>query len=252
MAYNGTSPWTAQRDDQLRALWASGLPTKAIGAAMGISKNSVIGRAHRLGLPPRESPLPPGARNRVIEAAQQAAAMARELPAPRDALEEAYAAIRRGVPYKEAAKIAGIHHATLYDKAKRAGVSPPRAERIIAPVEALEAVRRGVTYERAAAEAGMATTTLRRVALREGAAPSHDVRLIAPREAAELSSNTLKFARPAACQAQRRGYWWQMWGDKEAPTHRYCDKPRTVKGGKVKPYCAEHHALAWLRLGSAA
>ena len=236
------SPWTAQRDDQLRALWASGLPTKAIGAAMGISKNSVIGRAHRLGLPPRESPLKTPVRSRVIEAAQQAAAMARELPAPRDALEEAFAAIRRGVPYSAAAKIAQLHPATLYDKAKRAGVSPPRAERIIAPVEALEAVRRGVTYERAAAEAGMATTTLRRAALREGATPSHDVRLIAPRESETVSP--LPPPRPGCC--------WPMWGDREAPTHRYCDKPRTVKAGKVKSYCAEHHALAWLRLGSAA
>jgi GcrA cell cycle regulator len=51
-----TSCWP-ERDDELRKLWAEGLPTAAIGEAMGLSKNSLVGRAHRLGLPSRPSPI---------------------------------------------------------------------------------------------------------------------------------------------------------------------------------------------------
>lgn len=53
----GVTTWTPQQDARLTELWLSGLSTAAIGAAMAISKNAVIGRAHRLRLPPRASPI---------------------------------------------------------------------------------------------------------------------------------------------------------------------------------------------------
>jgi hypothetical protein len=53
----GHSPWTEERDAQLTADWAAGFTTSQIGERMGISKNSVIGRAHRLMLAPRGSPI---------------------------------------------------------------------------------------------------------------------------------------------------------------------------------------------------
>lgn len=49
--------WTKAQDDQLRALWGSGLSASKIGAEMGMSKNMVIGRAYRLALPSRPSPI---------------------------------------------------------------------------------------------------------------------------------------------------------------------------------------------------
>jgi GcrA cell cycle regulator len=49
--------WTDAAIERLRELWAEGLPTLAIGRAMGISKNAVVGRARRLRLPPRPSPI---------------------------------------------------------------------------------------------------------------------------------------------------------------------------------------------------
>lgn len=54
---SGPSPWTEERDAQLTADWAAGFTTSEIGERMGISKNSVIGRAHRLRLPSRGSPI---------------------------------------------------------------------------------------------------------------------------------------------------------------------------------------------------
>ena len=50
-------PWDAAADDRLRALWAGPLSAAAIGAAMRRSKAAVVGRAHRLGLPSRPSPI---------------------------------------------------------------------------------------------------------------------------------------------------------------------------------------------------
>src|ERR1700722_8507945 len=49
--------WTTELIDQLVVLWDEGLPTAEIGRRLAISKNAVIGKAHRLSLTPRPSPL---------------------------------------------------------------------------------------------------------------------------------------------------------------------------------------------------
>ncbi|MFH5925613.1 GcrA family cell cycle regulator [Roseomonas xinghualingensis] len=64
--------WSAEAIEQLRALWAEGHSTAEIGRRMGISKNAVVGKAHRLHLPARPSP---------IQREQAAAAAASPAPA---------------------------------------------------------------------------------------------------------------------------------------------------------------------------
>jgi GcrA cell cycle regulator len=49
--------WTAETIERLKALWAEGHSTAEIGRRMGISKNAVVGKAHRLNLPARPSPI---------------------------------------------------------------------------------------------------------------------------------------------------------------------------------------------------
>ena len=49
--------WDDARIEQLRAYWAEGLSTAEIGRRMNISKNSVVGKAHRLNLTARPSPI---------------------------------------------------------------------------------------------------------------------------------------------------------------------------------------------------
>ena len=51
-------PWTEADDARLATLWAEGHVASAIGREMGRSKNGVIGRSHRIHLPPRPSPIP--------------------------------------------------------------------------------------------------------------------------------------------------------------------------------------------------
>jgi len=49
--------WTDDTIARLRALWDEGHATAEIGRRMGISKNAVVGKAHRLELPARQSPI---------------------------------------------------------------------------------------------------------------------------------------------------------------------------------------------------
>ena len=49
--------WTEEQIDQLKDLWSEGLSTSEIGRKLGVTKNAVVGKAHRLGLPPRPSPI---------------------------------------------------------------------------------------------------------------------------------------------------------------------------------------------------
>lgn len=49
--------WTPERIAELQQLWDKGLSTAEIGRRLGISKNAVVGKAHRLSLAPRPSPI---------------------------------------------------------------------------------------------------------------------------------------------------------------------------------------------------
>ncbi len=49
--------WNEDIINRLRALWAEGHSTAEIGRRLGVSKNAVVGKAHRLQLPPRPSPI---------------------------------------------------------------------------------------------------------------------------------------------------------------------------------------------------
>lgn len=48
-----TAEWTPERIAALIALWNEELSTAEIGRRLGITKNAVIGKVHRLGLPQR-------------------------------------------------------------------------------------------------------------------------------------------------------------------------------------------------------
>lgn len=61
-----TAEWTPERTEQLVALWNEGIPTSQMGRRLGVSKNAVVGKAHRLGLPKRQSPIPTKAREADI------------------------------------------------------------------------------------------------------------------------------------------------------------------------------------------
>jgi GcrA cell cycle regulator len=80
--------WTDERISELTKLWNEGLSTAEIGKLLGISKNAVVGKAHRLRLAARPSPIrrmavrpatprvPRAARSTALPVLPQAATMA--------------------------------------------------------------------------------------------------------------------------------------------------------------------------------
>lgn len=49
--------WTDERIDELTRLWQAGHSASEIGKRLAVSKNAVVGKAHRLKLPSRPSPI---------------------------------------------------------------------------------------------------------------------------------------------------------------------------------------------------
>ncbi|MDA8249150.1 MAG: GcrA cell cycle regulator [Rhodospirillales bacterium] len=49
--------WNEETITRLRTFWSEGHSTAEIGRRMGVSKNAVVGKAHRLGLVSRPSPI---------------------------------------------------------------------------------------------------------------------------------------------------------------------------------------------------
>ena len=45
--------WTDERVELLTSLWEEGLPAAEIGRRLGLTKNAVIGKVHRIALSPR-------------------------------------------------------------------------------------------------------------------------------------------------------------------------------------------------------
>ena len=69
--------WTDERIDTLRKMWEAGQTASQIAEELGgVSRNAVIGKAHRLGLQSRPSPVKPN---------EPAAAAAPKAAAPPDA-----------------------------------------------------------------------------------------------------------------------------------------------------------------------
>ena len=83
--------WTEERIDRLKKMWQDGSTASQIADELGgVSRNAVIGKAHRLGLEARPSPVKPGEEKEKSAAAAPAPKPApAERPAPKPAVAEA-------------------------------------------------------------------------------------------------------------------------------------------------------------------
>jgi GcrA cell cycle regulator len=81
--------WTEERIERLKTMWHDGATASQIADELGgVSRNAVIGKAHRLGLEQRPSPVKPGEEKEVKKSAPAAAASpkpAAKADAPRPA-----------------------------------------------------------------------------------------------------------------------------------------------------------------------
>jgi GcrA cell cycle regulator len=78
--------WTEERIERLRAMWTKGATASQIADELGgVSRNAVIGKAHRLGLESRPSPVKPGEEKEKKAKAAPAPRVAKPAPAPKAA-----------------------------------------------------------------------------------------------------------------------------------------------------------------------
>ena len=85
--------WTEERIERLKAMWTEGATASQIADELGgVSRNAVIGKAHRLGLEARPSPVKPGEEKERPAPAAAGPAAAKPAPAERPAPRPAPAA----------------------------------------------------------------------------------------------------------------------------------------------------------------
>ncbi len=110
--------WTDQRIEQLRSMWEKGLTASQIADELGgVSRNAVIGKAHRLGLKSRPSP---------VKATEKVAKPVKAPPAPKAA---APAAPRPVAPVRHEPK--AQPEAAPAEIAAEAAPAKPDAPRIV-------------------------------------------------------------------------------------------------------------------------
>jgi GcrA cell cycle regulator len=85
--------WDDATINRLRALWAEGHSTSEIGQRMGVTKNVICGKVHRLNLPPRPSPIRPSAGLPSASALRM-----RRMRAEKNGLSAAQIEVRRAAP----------------------------------------------------------------------------------------------------------------------------------------------------------
>lgn len=133
--------WPPEQIAELRRLWPTGLSTIEIGRRLGVSKNAVVGKAHRLELPPRPSPIRPR-----LDGAPERPRKPRQTP-PTPLTPERLALIRRDYPTQrpvadllaEAQALPGLPLTlgSLQQAAARMGVRRPPRERQAPPPRAI-------------------------------------------------------------------------------------------------------------------
>ncbi|RFD20089.1 GcrA cell cycle regulator [Komagataeibacter melaceti] len=127
--------WTEETIARLRDLWQQGLSTAEIGRQLSVTKNAVVGKAHRLGLKPRPSPIRRAKAAAPAEPAAQAApaTTSPETAAPAVAEPPVAQAVPAAAPIATPEPEAPPAPATAVTEAKPEPAAPPAAESEPAP-----------------------------------------------------------------------------------------------------------------------
>jgi GcrA cell cycle regulator len=224
--------WTAEAIEALRGFWAEGHSTAEIGRRMGISKNAVVGKAHRLNLPPRPSPIRRDGEGR-LPSAPQPATLAQPSAAP--------AMVAATPDVLAPASEAPASEATAPEPRLTAAVmaEPPVADPMVtlpplvqpaAPLPAAAAPR--------PAESTPPAPQLQAPPVQAPAPPVAAPRPAAPpRRVAPPTAVVRPFQRSTG-----RSCCWPI-GEPGTPEFRFC----TGEAMSSKPYCAEHAAVAYVK-----
>ena len=210
--------WTEERIETLKAMWEAGQTASQIAEALGeVSRNAVIGKAHRLGLQSRPSPVRP---NDPDKAAPVAAA---EPDAPMTVEEDE-------PPFETAAVEDEVEASPASDAVDRP-TAPPRAPAFTSPFE----TRREADPQpvlRSVGPGGFVRQTPGEQAPPSTPAPPR--RLVPAKPSAEIASKTgLLDLNDRICK-------WPL-GHPGEPDFHFCG----VKVNPGFPYCVQHCGHAY-------
>lgn len=215
--------WTEETISRLRGLWQEGLSTAEIGRRMSITKNAVVGKAHRLTLPARPSPIRrslPTIKTEPSEAARREPVRLRTVPTG----EAARVAQLSPMPATQAPGTSTEDRGAVQQPA-RAGHGAAGTITPLRPVEA--------TAMRFPASIGASAR-----------ATPHDPDAdeLALRHASSVSLMVRGGDQPTP---RRRGQscCWPL-GDPGTKQFRFCGAEPIPN----KPYCTEHAQLAYVKL----
>lgn len=230
--------WTEETIARLRGLWAEGHSTAEIGRRLGVTKNAVVGKAHRLDLPARPSPIRrdgvPGAQPRRLATRRVAGPTLPPLSSsapesdhpeltvvtsgevPAAAIVEPVAQIRQPETAPRVVVTEEMATQNFPSQTFAPGAPTPQAPAALEPVQPPAPVL--VRPERLAA------------------APPPVASRTVPHAVARLAPQPRPYARSLTC-------CWPI-GEPGTPSFRFCDE--AAAGGK--PYCAPHAAVAYVKV----
>lgn len=204
--------WTDERIEQLKRLWEAGNTASQIAEELGgVSRNAVIGKAHRLGLQSRPSP---------VRGGDSPAAETPRAATPRPAAEPAVAA---SAPPPPAPKAAPTPPPPAPAPAAKAAPSAPAATAPAAPAQPIFRSIGPGGFQRQSPGEQQAPST-----------PAPPRRLVPAKPSAEMAGKTsLLDLNDKICK-------WPL-GHPGEPDFHFC-------GGPVNPgfpYCLEHCSVAY-------
>ncbi|GBR46801.1 GcrA family cell cycle regulator [Neokomagataea thailandica] len=225
--------WTDETIARLRELWDQGLSTAEIGRQLEITKNAVVGKAHRLGLPPRPSPI----RNRKpVIAADGTVEVPKRKPPTRSKAKPKAAASEQGSLLAEADKKPAA-------KVSAKVAAPSDAVKVPQPQKNIAAAPGNVSKKIEA----VAQSAAQPGAEKQKAGPVIPAKDEEPKRALSsvVGHSGAPRMAPAIDRPVRRGpsCCWPF-GDPGTPGFHFCGA-RPLSG---KPYCAEHAAIAYVKI----
>jgi GcrA cell cycle regulator len=202
--------WNEETIRQLRILWAEGHSTAEIGRRLGVSKNAIVGKAHRLDLDARPSPIRRDASKPPVE---------------------------RPAPY---AKVAGP---TLPPLASAVVQPPPAPEPTPMPVAA-HVPEASPAEAPAPQEAPVQISSLPKLHV-VAPVPAPMPAPVPPPAPAQVQPVRTMPAPPPAVPVRRSVpvCCWPI-GEPGTKSFRFCDEA-SLPG---KPYCDDHAKLAYVRI----
>jgi GcrA cell cycle regulator len=225
--------WTDERIETLKTMWEAGQTASQIAEALGgVSRNAVIGKAHRLELQARPSPVKPNDPEAKAAAAAEAASVAASAPEPVAAPEPVEVEVPKPAPIAEpvvaAAKPAAPIEPELVaeesedDEDEEDEVAPAVVAPVRAPQPILRSVGPGGFLRQAPGEQQPPST------------PAPPRRLVPAKPSAEMANKT------SLLELNDRICKWPL-GHPGEPDFHFCGK--AVNPGF--PYCVDHCGHAY-------